>query len=124
MQRPDTTYVGIVNLLQEFLDLFTFTAVEGVNVLGLESYRQALRRWIGCGFSPILASSLGTHLHKSQGPPHLRWALEKMVRSRRLELPRVLPHSDLNAARLPIPPRPHWAHGIANIWQLNKQPNM
>src|SRR6056297_3632038 len=30
-----------------------------------------------------------------------------MVRSRRLELPRVLPHSDLNAARLPIPPRPH-----------------
>ena len=31
----------------------------------------------------------------------------KMVRSRRLELPRVLPHSDLNAARLPIPPRPH-----------------
>lgn len=31
----------------------------------------------------------------------------KMVRSRRLELPRELPHSDLNAARLPIPPRPH-----------------
>jgi len=30
-----------------------------------------------------------------------------MVRSRRLELPRELPHSDLNAARLPIPPRPH-----------------
>ena len=29
-----------------------------------------------------------------------------LVRSRRLELPRVLPHSDLNAARLPIPPRP------------------
>ena len=31
----------------------------------------------------------------------------EMVRSRRLELPRELPHSDLNAARLPIPPRPH-----------------
>ena len=31
----------------------------------------------------------------------------QMVRPRRLELPRVLPHSDLNAARLPIPPRPH-----------------
>ena len=30
-----------------------------------------------------------------------------MVRSRRLELPRGRPHSDLNAARLPIPPRPH-----------------
>ncbi len=30
----------------------------------------------------------------------------QMVRPRRLELPRVLPHSDLNAARLPIPPRP------------------
>jgi site-specific DNA recombinase len=35
----------------------------------------------------------------------------KMVRSRRLELPRELPHSDLNAARLPIPPRPHCAAG-------------
>src|SRR3954468_1785448 len=30
-----------------------------------------------------------------------------MVRSRRLELPRDLSHSDLNAARLPVPPRPH-----------------
>ena len=29
-----------------------------------------------------------------------------MVRPRRLELPRGFPHSDLNAARLPIPPRP------------------
>ena len=35
-----------------------------------------------------------------------------MVRSRRLELPRVLPHSDLNAARLPIPPRPHWLENL------------
>ena len=31
----------------------------------------------------------------------------QMVRPRRLELPRVLSHSDLNAARLPVPPRPH-----------------
>ena len=30
-----------------------------------------------------------------------------MVRSRRLELPRPFGHSDLNAARLPVPPRPH-----------------
>jgi len=30
-----------------------------------------------------------------------------MVRSRRLELPPRLKDSDLNAARLPIPPRPH-----------------
>ena len=30
----------------------------------------------------------------------------KMVRSRRLELPRVLPHNDLNVTRIPIPPRP------------------
>ncbi len=29
------------------------------------------------------------------------------MRSGGLEPPRVLPHSDLNAARLPIPPRPH-----------------
>ena len=31
----------------------------------------------------------------------------EMVRLRRLELPRVLSHSDLNAARLPVPPQPH-----------------
>jgi hypothetical protein len=29
-----------------------------------------------------------------------------LVRSGGLEPPQVLPHSDLNAARLPIPPRP------------------
>ncbi len=33
-----------------------------------------------------------------------------MVRLRRLELPRVLPHSDLNAARLPIPPQPRFEY--------------
>ena len=32
----------------------------------------------------------------------------EMVRLRRLELPRGLAHSDLNAARLPVPPQPHW----------------
>ena len=32
---------------------------------------------------------------------------DRLVRSRGLEPPRELPHSDLNAARLPIPPRPH-----------------
>src|SRR6202045_1369079 len=45
-----------------------------------------------------------------------------VVRSRRLELPRSFPHSDLNAARLPIPPRPHaaryptwgWGASLAN----------
>ena len=36
-----------------------------------------------------------------------------LVRPRRLELPRELPHSDLNAARLPIPPRPQGS-GLAN----------
>jgi hypothetical protein len=30
-----------------------------------------------------------------------------MVRMKGLEPSRVLPHSDLNAARLPIPPHPH-----------------
>src|SRR5882672_5988253 len=38
---------------------------------------------------------------KTRGEPVI------LVRSRRLELPRSFPHSDLNAARLPIPPRPH-----------------
>ncbi len=40
--------------------------------------------------------------------PHRR-AEAMVVRSRRLELPRGLPHSALNAARLPIPPRPQKA---------------
>ena len=37
-----------------------------------------------------------------------------MVRSRRLELPLRLKNSDLNAARLPIPPRPH-DHGQGGL---------
>ena len=32
--------------------------------------------------------------------------IQYLVRSAGLEPARVLPHSDLNAARLPIPPRP------------------
>ena len=36
-----------------------------------------------------------------------------MVRSGGLEPPQVLPHSDLNAARLPIPPRPLF---MAHLW--------
>ena len=45
-----------------------------------------------------------------------------MVRSRRLELPRSFLHSDLNAARLPVPPRPHISfflaatQGVTDIW--------
>ncbi len=42
-----------------------------------------------------------------------------MVRSRRLELPLRLKNSDLNAARLPIPPRPHmpwWLLGVYSRW--------
>ena len=42
-----------------------------------------------------------------ENPNKSRFSPCQMVRSRRLELPRELPHSDLNAARLPIPPRPH-----------------
>jgi hypothetical protein len=38
-----------------------------------------------------------------------------MVRSRRLELPRPFGHSDLNAARLPVPPRPH-VHEDGRLW--------
>ena len=38
MERPETAQVNIVTLLQEFLHLFTFTAVEGINDLGLQSY--------------------------------------------------------------------------------------
>ena len=34
--------------------------------------------------------------------PEGYFSSEELVRLRRLELPRVLPHSDLNAARLPF----------------------
>ena len=44
---------------------------------------------------------------KTASPRSVEKKSAVLVRSRRLELPRVLPHSDLNAARLPIPPRPH-----------------
>ena len=40
-------------------------------------------------------------------PEALDFMQTQLVRPRRLELPPVLPDSDLNAARLPIPPRPH-----------------
>ena len=49
-----------------------------------------------------------------------------MVRLRRLELPRVLSHSDLNAARLPVPPRPQTNYIITilnNDLYINKQIN-
>ena len=36
----------------------------------------------------------------------------RLVRSRRLELPRPFGHSHLKAARLPIPPRPH----VLAVW--------
>ncbi len=39
----------------------------------------------------------------------------KMVRSRRLELPLRLKNSDLNAARLPIPPRPHYRADVRAV---------
>ena len=38
MERPEIAQVNIVTLLQEFLDLFTLTVVEGINDLGLQSY--------------------------------------------------------------------------------------
>ena len=41
----------------------------------------------------------------------------QLVRSRRLELPRSFLHSDLNAARLPIPPRPHVAVPASDRWE-------
>ena len=43
-----------------------------------------------------------------------------MVRLRRLELPRVLPHSDLNAARLPIPPQPHVKESCQSLYNYDK----
>ena len=50
-------------------------------------------------------------IRESDGPiepgRHARHVADVLVRSRRLELPRPFGHSDLNAARLPVPPRPH-----------------
>ena len=69
--------------------------------------RRRLRLATGTGADWLPARpirpALNSVLSGRQGPR------KRMVRSRRLELPRVLPHSDLNAARLPIPPRPQIA---------------
>ena len=46
------------------------------------------------------------NLSESTKPAAMLPRVRIMVRSRRLELPRALAHSDLNAARLPLPPRP------------------
>src|SRR5262249_25844657 len=58
--------------------------------------------------APFLPS-LGTrNFQPLAGCANRRAAMEiGLVRSRRLELPRPFGHSDLNAARLPVPPRPH-----------------
>ena len=51
---------------------------------------------------------------------------EEVVRMRGLEPPRELPHSDLNAARLPVPPHPHVLAGgglLAKLPHLHKREN-
>src|SRR3954470_8068120 len=45
--------------------------------------------------------------HRAETIPRDGFYRHDLVRSRRLELPRPFGHSDLNAARLPVPPRPH-----------------
>ena len=58
--------------------------------------------------APISAVSASAMAFGSMQSSCPRTALDCMlVRSRRLELPRPFGHSDLNAARLPVPPRPH-----------------
>ena len=63
---------------------------------------------------PVIASAgrrrdALTHRHRSSllRSSRSRTCPSMMVRSRKLELPRPFGHSDLNAARLPVPPRPH-----------------
>src|SRR5713101_7716306 len=60
---------------------------------------------------------LRTEIEIEGGKPRVMHGLylggrRRLVRSRRLELPRSFPHSDLNAARLPVPPRPHGRAGV------------
>ena len=91
------------------------------------------RLWRNCGKPPIPLKSRHnlpesvtsvtewTHLFKRDGSAKTEWKKplggpkglsvpairERMVRMKGLEPSRELPHSDLNAARLPIPPHPH-----------------
>ena len=48
-----------------------------------------------------------TNANRPRGRRVSRYAEREMVRPRRLELPRELPHYHLKVARLPIPPWPH-----------------
>ena len=94
-------------------------AVSDVSTFGID-----LRIWSTCMPIHASASSGERGLHRlvfsinkkvdnrAQKRPFLSYCFiyfifVLMVRSRRLELPLRLKNSDLNAARLPIPPRPH-----------------
>lgn len=47
----------------------------------------------------------------------------RVVRPRRLELPRPFGHNDLNVARLPVPPRPHVLDAIGRgRWLAGERP--
>ena len=56
--------------------------------------------------SPAPARSVRSGVSQHKSSPG-RFESDKLVRSRRLELPRPFGHNDLNVARLPVPPRPH-----------------
>ena len=64
------------------------------------------KKWRACPLatSRPAAREAGTKIRTEIAPPA---ALIKMVRPRRLELPRGFPHQHLKLARLPVPPRPH-----------------
>jgi malonate transporter len=92
--------LSVPGVLQEALDLMIRSALPAA-LFGLGGI---LYRYRPEGDLSIVAfiCALALFVH-----PAIALALGSVVRSRRLELPRELPHSDLNAARLPIPPRPH-----------------
>ena len=72
-----------------------------------ETVPQATEEVVGRSGRPIGALSEAKNSRKINKSGCISLRELQLVRPRRLELPRELPHSDLNAARLPIPPRPH-----------------
>ena len=84
---------------------FELARVDSVDQLGEQRFDVA-------GVIAIRGQGAGLCLFVHEHPlrcdfPTVRDQLLKMVRPRRLELPRPKGHNDLNVARLPIPPRPH-----------------
>ena len=81
---------------------------EAKTVQDTEERRSYVKRCLFCGHKPATARTDPQPIPQDgHDARYFRKAKRDLVRMKGLEPSRELPHSDLNAARLPIPPHPH-----------------